>query len=197
MISSMNKQASDEQLTVQRFDMPKKFHGNSRVKDMTYAFSGFAESCILSRDDIKSAVASAFQSWVVVIQLDLWETNDFEATKIKIEFIVGDHSDKWPFDDPLPTVAHADRRIQLDSDKVWMVDMAVTDDKSAMDLESVALHEIGHLIGLDHSKVPCSVMFSHLKPRKVKRRLTCDDIEGAMALYHPRMSEFKHNHIAQ
>jgi predicted Zn-dependent protease len=69
--------------------------------------------------------------------------------------------------------------------------MVVTDDKSAMDLESVALHEIDHLIGLDHSKVPCSIMFSNLKPRKLKRRLTCDDIEAAMSLYRPRMSEFK------
>jgi len=72
-----------------------------------------------------------------------------------------------------------------------MVDMAVMDDKSAMDLESVALHDINHLIGLDHSKVPFSIMFSHLKHKKVKRRLTYDDIEGAMVLYHPRMSEFK------
>ena len=84
----MNKHASDEQLTIQRLDMPKKFHGNSHVKDMTYAISSFVELCILSRDDIKSVVSSTFQSWVVIIQLDLWETNDFEAMKIKIEFIV-------------------------------------------------------------------------------------------------------------
>jgi hypothetical protein len=199
MIPSMNEQASDEQLTVQRVDVPKKVKvdGHSRVKVMTYAFSGFAESCILSRDDIKSAVAFAFQSWAAVIQYDFQETNDFEAAEIKIQFIVGDHSHNWPFDGPLPTVAHGDRRIQLDSDKVWTVDMAVTDDKFALDLESVALHKIGHLIGLVHSKIPCSIMFSDLKPRKVKRRLTCDDIEAAMALYRPRMSAFKELAVCQ
>ncbi|KAL2505102.1 Matrixin family protein [Abeliophyllum distichum] len=52
----------------------------------------------------------------------------------------------------------------------------------AYDLETVALHEIGHLLGLGHSSVQDAIMFPGIPPG-VSKNLHADDIEGIKALY--------------
>jgi len=50
------------------------------------------------------------------------------------------------------------------------------------DLRAVALHELGHCIGLDHSEQSSAVMYAYYGGL---RTLTADDIAGAQALYDP------------
>lgn len=50
-----------------------------------------------------------------------------------------------------------------------------------MDLESVALHEIGNLLGLGHSKDP--IMYAYFWPNTVRITLQPDDIQGLKVLY--------------
>ncbi len=50
------------------------------------------------------------------------------------------------------------------------------------DVESVALHELGHVLGLDHSNSP-AVMQPSLSSATKRRTLTTDDINGLMAIY--------------
>ncbi|KAB1205326.1 Metalloendoproteinase 1 [Morella rubra] len=52
----------------------------------------------------------------------------------------------------------------------------------AFDLETVALHEIGHLLGLGHSSVEGAIMFSSIS-QGVTKGLHADDIQGIKALY--------------
>jgi len=54
------------------------------TRNLTYAFSNLPESAILSNNDIRSAVASAFQKWAAVIPMDFQQTHDFEGENIKI-----------------------------------------------------------------------------------------------------------------
>ncbi|XP_047309441.1 metalloendoproteinase 3-MMP-like [Impatiens glandulifera] len=52
-----------------------------------------------------------------------------------------------------------------------------------MDLESIGLHEIGHILGLDHSSDLDAVMWPYLKEGMIKRVLNFDDLLGIHILY--------------
>ncbi len=51
------------------------------------------------------------------------------------------------------------------------------------DIESVALHEFGHALGLDHSRRSGAVMLSRIPPGTRLRTLGSDDLGGLRALY--------------
>jgi hypothetical protein len=57
--------------------------------------------------------------------------------------------------------------------------------RGAMDVESVALHEIGHILGLAHSTVAGAVMGPFSSTNSTERVLADDDIAGVHQLYPP------------
>ncbi|KAF2316182.1 hypothetical protein GH714_041523 [Hevea brasiliensis] len=71
-----------------------------------------------------------------------------------------------------------DGRFHYDADETW----AVGATQGAYDLETVALHEIGHLLGLGHSSVEGAIMFASISSGSTKG-LHSDDIQGIRALY--------------
>ncbi|WP_411374066.1 matrixin family metalloprotease [Arthrobacter sp. MPF02] len=79
----------------------------------------------------------------------------------------------------LPKPVHFD-----DSEHVWSVGAVA----SAFDIETVALHEFGHIVGLAHSSVANAVMAPTVSANFTKRALTQDDIDGFRGLY-PRAPE--------
>jgi hypothetical protein len=66
-----------------------------------------------------------------------------------------------------------------DEEETW-VDGAVPD---GLDVETVTLHEIGHLLGLSHSAVAGSVMWPTVSYNFTLRTLQADDLAGIRALY--------------
>ncbi|KAF5726768.1 metalloendoproteinase 1-like [Tripterygium wilfordii] len=135
--------------------------------------------------DVKSVFTRAFERWSEVTTLTFTETSSYSRADIKIGFYSGDHGDGEPFDGVLGTLAHAfsppNGWFHLDGDENWVIsgDLAV----SAVDLESVAVHEIGHVLGLGHSSVEEAIMYPTISSGTRKLELASDDIAGIQQLY--------------
>ncbi|KAG8366878.1 hypothetical protein BUALT_Bualt16G0013800 [Buddleja alternifolia] len=99
-----------------------------------------------------------------------------------IGFHRGNHGDGAPFDGPGGTLAHAfaptNGRFHYDADERWSVGPVA----NAFDLETIAVHEIGHLLGLGHSSVEEAIMYPSIGLGQTKN-LHADDIQGIRALY--------------
>jgi hypothetical protein len=65
--------------------------------------------------------------------------------------------------------------IDFNTGKPW------NDNGQNYDLFTVAVHEMGHALGMGHSAVPSAVMFSYYN--RVKSALTTDDINGIRSIY--------------
>ncbi|XP_027358812.1 metalloendoproteinase 1-like [Abrus precatorius] len=153
---------------------------------LTYTYKSSAN--VLSIDMVREAVESAFQSWSKVTDFTFTEIeSEDDPVDIVIGFHRGDHGDGYPFDGPGQVLAHTfapeDGRLHCDADEKWTNNPNGSRRRkpSGFDLETVALHEIGHLIGLGHSSNPDSVMFPSYGG--VRRDLRQDDVDGIHALY--------------
>ncbi|KAF2316193.1 hypothetical protein GH714_041534 [Hevea brasiliensis] len=127
-------------------------------------------------------VAKAFQTWAANTHFRFARVQDYTTADIKIGFYRGNHGDGSSFDGRGGILAHAfapqDGRFHYDADETW----AVGATPGSHDLETVALHEIGHLLGLGHSSVEAAIMFARISSGSTKG-LHSDDIQGIRALY--------------
>ncbi|XP_065860956.1 metalloendoproteinase 2-MMP-like [Euphorbia lathyris] len=165
------------------------FPGNPKwpedQRDLTYAF--WPGNGLTAED--KSVFSRAFARWAAVIPMTFTETNSYIGADIKIGFFSGDHGDGESFDGVLGTLAHAfsppSGRFHLDADENWIVsgDISTSSLPSAVDLESVTVHEIGHLLGLGHSSVEDAIMYPTISSRTKKVELASDDVDGIQELY--------------
>lgn len=153
--------------------------------DLTYAFlpgNNLPETA-------KSAFTRSFARWAAVTPLKFTQTSSYFTADIRIAFYTGDHGDGEPFDGVLGTLAHAfsppTGMMHLDGDEDWWIegDIATATVSTTVDLESVAVHEIGHLLGLGHSSVEDAIMFPTISSMMRKVELGTDDVQGIQVLY--------------
>lgn len=108
-------------------------------------------------------VSLAFRTWAFNTHFRFTHARHRERADIMVSVHSGGHGDGVPFDGKEGTVAHAyapmDGRFHYDADELW---------NGAYDLEAVALHEIGHLLGLMHSSVEGAIMYPTIAPGVTK-----------------------------
>ncbi|KAH6763186.1 Matrixin family protein [Perilla frutescens var. hirtella] len=153
--------------------------------ELTYAFLPENELSVA----VRGVFGRAFERWSEVTPLTFREVAAFGRADIKIGFLSRDHGDGEPFDGVLGTLAHAfsppNGRFHLDGEENWLIDGNFLNGspRSAVDLESVAVHEIGHVLGLGHSSVEGAIMYPTISSGQRKVELANDDIMGVQELY--------------
>ena len=155
---------------------------------LTYAFdTGTAD---VAGDGERDAVRRAFASWSAVVQISFREVGTGDSPDIFIDWTqanCGDanmtggvlaHADYPPgcgfYGNALPRPLHFD-----DQEHTWCIGAVA----NQYDVETIALDEIGHILGLAHSSVAGAVMFPTVSPNSTNRVLTADDIEGVRRMY--------------
>lgn len=73
--------------------------------------------------------------------------------------------------------------VHFDTGWTWADDPTDTTADADFDFYTVALHELGHALGLGHSTVAGSVMYPYYGG--ARRTITADDIAGIQAIYTP------------
>ncbi|KAL7090372.1 hypothetical protein ACP275_12G036600 [Erythranthe tilingii] len=125
----------------------------------------------------------AFQNWDNATHFTFKRASSGQTSDLIIGFQRGDHGDGSSFDGPGGILAHVfaptNGRLHYDADERWSVDPVA----NTIHLETVALHEIGHLLGLGHSSIQAAIMYPSVSAGTAKIKLNADDIQGIKALY--------------
>jgi len=145
----------------------------------------------LSDASVYGALFNAYRSWCLVAQIAAHRVSS--GADIDVRFATGDHGDGATnaFDGvgsilahgfyPPPNGGDLAGDLHFDDAETWTRDLPPT----GTDLDTVALHEAGHTLGLDHSDVASAVMYAFYGG--ARRTLTDDDdIAGIRSVYGTR-----------
>jgi hypothetical protein len=156
--------------------------------NITFSFANGTND--IANDDERIAIRQAFQIWADYGSLNFTEVTS--NADIEISWQVGVHGDGTPLDGTNGVLAHAffpppngsgtiAGDIHFDDDETWTLADRPTPSGQPIDLVTVAAHEIGHALGLNHSNVACALMNPFYYGSH--RYLAQDDIDGIRSIY--------------
>lgn len=175
-----------------------RLKGRWQKSDLRYFITSTVPSIAAARQ--RQLLGSALNAWSAVSPLNFSEVGSAGQADIVVGFGQGTHcalyqviSQSCPsdgaFDGPNGILAHAyfpgqgvvSGDAHFDLGEPWV-------DASAggISLLSVAIHEFGHSLGLDHSSDLAAIMYANYDSRDVKLSLRSDDIAGIRAIYGSR-----------
>ena len=160
--------------------------GNWAIKDLSYYILKWDKED-MSFEEWSSEWSAAFESWSDVCDLNFSRTREFHAANI----IISCNADKkHGFGEKAGTLARAQFPeedysgsvlIWTDVYEDWV---AHNSNEEGVILQAVAAHEIGHALGLKHSKNKDSLMYPRYNPSIIKPQ--SEDISRIQALYKSR-----------
>ena len=147
----------------------------------------------LTKELVILSLERAFSVWEAHADLKFTQTEE-GVGDIEIRWESREHREQGhgeqcdPFDQSGGTLAHtfypnqgrASGDMHFDDDEFWTLGSF-----SGINLTQVAVHEIGHGLGLDHTNVKSAIMFPSYEGYRPELDLARDDIERIQALYGP------------
>jgi hypothetical protein len=172
--------------------------GRWQKGDLKYFIASSAPSIAAARQ--RQMLSSALAAWGAVSPLNFAEVGSAGQADMVVGFGQSTHCSLYQiigqscpadgaFDGPNGILAHAyfpgqgviSGDAHFDLGEPWVDGSA-----GGISLLSVAIHEFGHSLGLDHSSDLAAIMYASYDSRDVKLSLRADDVAGIRAIYGTR-----------
>lgn len=148
--------------------------------DLTYGFTNSITNGQFTQADAEVEFQKACDQWATPTGLNFNKGADPNAADISITWEKIDGAGDVLWDSTSPDGANTKVKMRFDTSEEWTKNNFVL---SAANFLAVALHELGHAIGLKHSANPAAVMYPLIAPFVPPVKLITDDIDGARYLY--------------
>ena len=160
------------------------------VANLTYSYGPLTGR--IPEDMVRGLFERAQQQWASLVKIAFTESaNRTAARNVDLGFYSGAHGDQFPFDGQGGVLAHTfypsppnsepvAGDMHMDADELW------SNSGSGTDFYSVALHELGHALGLGHSTGPLDVMYPFYRHNTT---FSQNDIGSIQSLYPARDTE--------
>ncbi|KAK9879749.1 hypothetical protein WA026_006812 [Henosepilachna vigintioctopunctata] len=165
---------------IKRFQKYSAGAGRWNMMLLRYKIVKYPEA--MKKWDVDNTFEQAFNKWSEHSNI-MFEAATYGKIDIEIKFVKGQHGDETPFTGPGNVVAHAffptsGGDIHFDDYETWTINSP-----KGTNLLQVAMHEIGHSLGLTHSDEFEAVMCPITKRYTPGYGLHQDDIRAIQDLY--------------